>query len=1024
MSNNRFITTKSNYTIKEPRKEINKSVIYERDYMVTTNLGGFNSSTIPYGDGNFKIITGDVSGGKKRHKNGEWLKKNDCKSNIEEECILWTLDDVKNDETVESSENKIVRKYGNQDFLDFVYYGSCVELLKTSINNIILKYPGELYFSNQPLVITTKSGEKMLGSLNFDNPIVVENPFNIDVISETVDYKTKNSRDYNPLRYFSESLNEYVLLNPDDEIIDCLVGWNVNTKTGKNCYIDGEMVATIDFYFSKNIFSEDDCFTDDNQNDTIKNDENTVITIYAYYFNGSIVLIGDGKFYGFKLRPKQSVINKIFAEDFSHFEHFLLNRSSTPIYTIKIKTPIETDKGITYSKQTYTWPVDNKWNLDIKSPKYTKYVSSLISIASFYDENRVDNLWRNMIHDSIKNLDISMNTMTKTDEDSSDYVIGTGNIRGLMLAYGRQFDELKLAIENIKTTNNITYDENNNLPDYFLSDSLNLSGWEVTSVIDTLDKTTRFDSVFSGENKVYDANTLNTHFLRILKINSKHIFNTKGTRNGIEMLLSLFGLCSYDFGKNYYESLPEIALTSKSKNEKSGVNQFKKSKINVNGKVLKWNDLKDSVKSEFYDYKLNEYVVVAKDKNGVLMVDEDELLPVERFNLYKTYANGEFYNSSVAGLPVKVVTVAVVENVDLYGDGTTIVEEIVNKKYLIPWFTKNETYDGNPYFQMFGGWCKDENGDYEETKQYLKVVSTVRDVLSITHDNLREGEIVYVDDISNIQNFISGITVNNTSNYFILNNINHSNIFTDKENGDGWYNIPQSDIDNEIKLGIQVLKLENIIDTSIGNNPHTGYGKYDSGEEYLNYFRQIFKGAIETGDFTDEAYDCETGEINPEIKKSGFDLTEQVDNMKCWYFTDTTNTEKVYQIFTKKVNAEDNYGNEYNDLPFGYEDATFTTSVNVGKKAYTSNKEVFFETNLETYNFENGDIGNSDEASANSIINVKKITIEFNKEKYANNSDFKQFLHNAILPYLKQMIPSTTIMEIIDIDSGVYTTDC
>ena len=57
MSNNRYIITKSNYTLKEKHKELkNGNFIYERDYMVTTNLGGYDSGAIPYGESNFKFV--------------------------------------------------------------------------------------------------------------------------------------------------------------------------------------------------------------------------------------------------------------------------------------------------------------------------------------------------------------------------------------------------------------------------------------------------------------------------------------------------------------------------------------------------------------------------------------------------------------------------------------------------------------------------------------------------------------------------------------------------------------------------------------------------------------------------------------------------------------------------------------------------------------------------------------------------------------------------------------------------------
>ena len=179
MVNNRFITTRSNYTIKESHKKVGDSTIYERDYMTTTNLGGFDSGTIPYGEGNFKIITTSNNNQKRRHKSGEWLTKNDCEltPTNAETCITWTLNDLGEETKKESSENKIIPKQGYKDLLDFVYFGSCVELLKVSINNIILKYPAELFFTDKKFAYIKDGKDLTMGYVNFDNPFVLENPF-------------------------------------------------------------------------------------------------------------------------------------------------------------------------------------------------------------------------------------------------------------------------------------------------------------------------------------------------------------------------------------------------------------------------------------------------------------------------------------------------------------------------------------------------------------------------------------------------------------------------------------------------------------------------------------------------------------------------------------------------------------------------------------------------------------------------------------------------------------------------------
>ena len=525
MANNRFITTRSNYTIKDVHKKLlnksNDSTIYVRDYMTTTNLGGFDSGSIPYGECNFKFIKGRNETRKKKYKNGSWLSKTPCESTIPSECTVWTLNDLK--DTTETNESKIVLKPNISDLLDFVYFGSCTELIKVSIRNIIEKYPGELYVTSDSFSYSKNGESHVLGEGVVKNPVVVDNPFDIDILTKippTIDGEN------NKLRQFSSSYADYVIITPNnnDDGMSCLKEWKPISKN-KTCYENGDYIASINLGFSGG--------------------EN--VTFYCYYFNGKKMLITDKINEGLRIRPRQSLIKKIFENDFSKFEQFLLNSSTYPKYTVTIKTPTESPKGTKYILKTYTWPTKYGWNLDITSLDYKKYIKSLLSIATFYDENKTDNIWRNMTHDAIKKLDITIESLSKFNENEDDYNEGLGYIRGLLLAYGRQFDELKQYIQNIKATNNVTYSQNNNIPDYFLSDTLNLSGWEVTNINETLIKDVNVSNLFQGDLNSYDLNSANTQFLRNLKINSREIFSRKGTRYAIEELLSLFGICSYDF---------------------------------------------------------------------------------------------------------------------------------------------------------------------------------------------------------------------------------------------------------------------------------------------------------------------------------------------------------------------------------------------------------------------------------------------------------------------------------------------
>jgi hypothetical protein len=63
----------------------------------------------------------------------------------------------------------------------------------------------------------------------------------------------------------------------------------------------------------------------------------------------------------------------------------------------------------------------------------------------------------------------------------------------------------------------------------------------------------------------------------------------------------------------------------------------------------------------------------------------------------------------------------------------------------------------------------------------------------------------------------------------------------------------------------------------------------------------------------------------------------------------------------------------------------------------------------EYYHFENPEGGKkTNEAAANSIINVKNLVINFGT---SGNRHLKKYIESVVMPYLEHMIPSTTILK-------------
>ena len=177
---NGYKITRSNYTLKRRHQTLSGGVVFERDFMTTTNLGPWDSGSIPYGENNFKMYYRATSNAKKHPYKGEWLK-NDCSGET------WTSGCVQ-DAVVGSAKIRIKPNYNS--LLDFAYYGSCVELVKSTITKIIKEVPAEMF------VI---SGNEY----GFNGESLLRNSFEIN-LTDTIVPEGENE-----LRYFLNSYEQY-----------------------------------------------------------------------------------------------------------------------------------------------------------------------------------------------------------------------------------------------------------------------------------------------------------------------------------------------------------------------------------------------------------------------------------------------------------------------------------------------------------------------------------------------------------------------------------------------------------------------------------------------------------------------------------------------------------------------------------------------------------------------------------------------------------------------------------------------
>lgn len=1000
-----YIKSKSNYVIKTKHQNTNDGTIYERDAVTIGGIDQFAPNQVPiYKSGNFILTINNESNPSKKISNDKW-EEND-------NGVVWTLNDVKNiDEDTDEINANIVLKKDYYSLKDFAYFGSCSELIRVSINDILTRFPGEMYGSTtiskgeeSGLVVyytDTTAGLSVdkteIKPLGGGNLFVLENPSSINMHTE---FLTSNQIT-DKLKYFcNDGYKNYEIYDKDNKITE-ITSWS---------YRDTE-----------------DCKTRKVGEITL----NGVYKIYLYKGDGDILyyLYSGKTLNGIHIRPKTIFYNQ-FIESLDIFQKVIFNPNSEPKYKSVFEIISENDFGYLTTLKTFIMPLGNGgYNIGSSSIPFEIYLKELSDIADFYDETFCDNLYRSMTHESIKNFDWTYNR-NSTDNETDEYNIGGDKIAKLIRLYGRKFDDIKTYIENIGNSNTITYNDVNNVPDYFLTDILEMDGWDIKNIYSLLlneyiikdknvklyrDKTENEDGFLDTFNKAgygtineltnkvgtdknalilnrlfkqnldllvkpystdnmknfkkgyfntccnggkieyvdgmsdiyvdecgakpilrnliksysnekeYTADDINNAFMKRLKLNSRQIFRHKGTIEGIEMILSMFGLKSKTWCDKW-------AYDKKLIQDYNGITS---------------------------DYKIIEYTSFTNYIKDIYRNDKKDY-STDWFNSTKLiqYNTVDFMNG--AYVPYQGLPIAFRE------------EALTNQKNqprrLYPFFDKNEYYDGNPYYQMNGGWLKktpiqfdkenniigmDENL-FTETLRTVKSVNKVESLTTIPTQILSDGDIYYVNDIDSELAIVDGypyeikseeydnkvyqyfsvytnngsliigdvyfydfinvstpyttnkevkiifndLSNNNEVKIYIVDEqikaysndvtINNFQIFkngnyfgeTEKDNRfTHYFRLNNIDYKSEISpYGWEQLanddkdyyRLNAIVDYFKGNNPHNGNFNYDNGYDYLTYFKQIFKYAYNNELFDKRCYGDTYYEKMVEISKIGF----------------------------------------------------------------------------------------------------------------------------------------------------------
>ena len=775
-----LIKSYGNYVIRQKHQTTNNGTIFERDYATIGGISeGFDDNL--HSQGTFVFEVNNENTVTKIYNTNEWFQNKDGN--------IWTQEELSKLPSFDNS-LKIILKQDNFRLKDFAYYGSCVELIRSSIIDIMNRFPGELYFlEGNVLTYENQIGELEDVKLSGSTLYLIDNPFNLDIHTPS---EILNITEQEELRFILPHYDKYILI--DNSGTTYSITNIVVEKYGKNTLEDckADFFARIEISCSSNLDVE----------------------IYAYKDeNGTIFYLAKENFQQFHIRPKEEYFQS-FLSSLDSFQKIILNPDSKPQYSTIFEVMEETDYGYQTFYKKFIFPLAmGDYNLDIMSENYTNYINSLSKYASLYDEIYCNNIYNHMTHESIKNFDWT-NILKGREISQKEYDENGQKILKLLSLCGRELDEIKFYIDGIKNTNIITYNDANNIPDYFLTDTLNIEGWDVKNVYpfkkqnneiiedislqckpyanqtfcnnyNTIDfPNGYFCGYFSSietceENKIqvnendenykidnqhilrerikqyindknYSMQDVNNKFMKYLKLNSRAILQKKGTIEAIESMLGLFGMKS----KRWFESL-------------ESTQQRLLKDINIT-----------------YDYDIKEHVAITSPLNEMNSMANDEFLP-KSTNLY------DFFNSTKTLTYYNTNELSDNAYVPYQGLPVRYYELENQQRVLYPYFSSNKVFDGNFYYQMKGGWLNKEyyfdavsattqtnKSFFTDTNTQIPSVNSLQELLNLDENILYDGIVYYVQNIKGlyicINDEIYDVKTNESGRYFEVPVINGS----------------------------------------------------------------------------------------------------------------------------------------------------------------------------------------------------------------------------------------------------------
>lgn len=219
----------SNYILRKKHQVTHKGTIFERDWVTIGGQHQIEKGKKPYySDTNFLFTDNSYPSYKKKHNYGKWVAH-------------WDYDDVK---TASGDVNTVKVNTSSNDIRDFAYYGSAVELVKSSVTDIINWFPARVTISSDGIYIPTSSG----GYRQLNGYYLLNNPFEVDFIHTLSDNEKQN---HNVDRFLMHSYLKYTIDGSDIETYE-----TINRR-----FMVKPITRTVHFIEKKDVYNENDEIT-------------------------------------------------------------------------------------------------------------------------------------------------------------------------------------------------------------------------------------------------------------------------------------------------------------------------------------------------------------------------------------------------------------------------------------------------------------------------------------------------------------------------------------------------------------------------------------------------------------------------------------------------------------------------------------------------------------------------------------------------------------------------------------------